>query len=97
VVDALHFRGKKSTATFTDRTNGVPSAGGITSIRLQRQGTDGVRLKLAGSHVAFDTPVTDHLRIAVALRSLAEPGNPTRCVVRTIGVIGEQTNGLARP
>jgi hypothetical protein len=96
-IDAVHFRGRKSKATFTDRTDGVPSAGGISAIRLQRQKTGAVHLKVTGSDVAFGTQATDHLRIAVALRSLAEPGNPTRCAVRTLGVIGAPTNGLARP
>jgi hypothetical protein len=86
-IDAVHFRGKKS-AVCTDRTGGVPSARDITSVRLQRRGSGLVRLKLAGARVAFGTRPTGRLRIAVALRSLAEPGTPTRCTVRTVGVIG---------
>jgi hypothetical protein len=78
-VDAVHFRGRRNTATFADRSNGVPSAGGITSLRIQRHRSGTLRLKLGGDRVAFASPAAGSLRVAVALRSLVEPGNPTRC------------------
>jgi hypothetical protein len=82
-IDPVHFRGKRNAATFTDRTGGVPSAGGITSLRLQRQRGGPLRLKLRGDRVAFASPPAGTLRVAVALQSLVTPGQPTSCAAGT--------------
>jgi hypothetical protein len=75
----------------------VPSAGGVSAIRLQRLGTGSLRLTLQGTRLAFVTPAAGQLRIAVALRSLVKPGSPTRCVVRTVDVVRGKTSGLELP
>ena len=93
-VHAVHFRGKRDRATFSDRTGGVPSAGGISKIVLQRLGTGALQVDLRGKRLAFATPAASQLRVVMALRSLVTPGTPVRCVAGTVDVVAAKNGGL---
>jgi hypothetical protein len=96
-VHAIHFRAKRDRATFSDRTGGVPSAGGISKIVLQRLGTGALQAKIRGAHLAFATPAATQLRVTLALRSLVTPGTPVRCVSGTADVVAAKGGGLELP
>jgi len=96
-VDAVHFRAKGSKASFRDTTLGVPSAAGLSSVKLRRLASGNTRLTLGGVAVAIPTPDATRIRIGVALRALTEVGAPTRCVGRTVTVVQTKQGALVFP
>jgi hypothetical protein len=96
-VDAVHFRAKRDRSTFADRTNGVPSARGLTAITLQRLGTGALRATFRGARARFHTPSAQHVRVTVGLRSLVTPGTPVRCATQSVDVTAGQDGTLETP
>ena len=96
-VHAVHWKAKRNRATFADRTNGVPSARGLTAMTLQRLQTGALRATLRGARVRFHTPPAQQVRVAVGLQSLITPGAPVRCAVQTVDVTAGEDGTLETP
>ena len=95
-VHAVHWKAKRDPSTFADRTNGVPSARGLTAITLQRLGTGAFRATFRGARVDFHA-ARAHVRVAVGLQSLVTPGTPVRCAVQTVDITAGQDGTLETP
>jgi hypothetical protein len=96
-VDPVHFRAKGNKASFRDTTAGVPSARGLSSMKLRRLGSGNTRLTSSGPAVAIPTPEASRVRIGAAVRALTEVGTPTRCVGRTVTVVQAKSGALVFP
>jgi hypothetical protein len=96
-VHAAQWKAKPQRATFTDLTNGVPSAHGLTAITLQRLGTGALRATFRGARARFHTPAAQHVRVAIGLQSLVTPGSPVRCAVQTVDVTAGEDGTLQTP
>jgi hypothetical protein len=96
-VDLVHFRAKGNKASFRDATGGVPSAMGLSSVKLRRLSSGNTRLTVSGAAAAIPTPDATRIRIGVGLRALTEVGTPTRCVGRTVTVVSTKKGSLVFP